>query len=55
MIFLFSQLSKELIAEMKEAMNNADNVSIAPIHVVERVSQIMFIFFLYLVFSLPET
>lgn len=42
---VFSQLPDSLLAEMKEIINAADNVTIAPRYVVEEVSKIMFIFF----------
>ena len=36
--YFFSQLPKEAFADLKETFNSADNVNIAPIHVVEEVS-----------------
>ena len=41
---IFSQLSNEVFAKVKEIVNGADNVNIVPIHVFEEVSGITFIF-----------
>lgn len=53
---VFRQLPDGLFAAMKDIINGADNVTIAPSFVVKGVSMLMFIyFFLYWVFTAPET
>jgi ATP phosphoribosyltransferase len=47
---VFRQLPNELLAKIKEIINGASNVTIAPSYVVEEVSMIMFIFFSLLSF-----
>ena len=44
-LIFYSQLPSEAFEKMMETMNSAGNVSIAPIHVVEEVSRLMFNFF----------
>ena len=48
--FYFSQLPNTVLTRMKEVMNNPDNLSIAPIDVVEEVSESnnVYIFFFFL-------
>ena len=54
---VFRQLSAALFAEMKEIINAPSNVTIAPSSVVESVSRLSMIMFIFLFteFSLPET
>ena len=47
LMFFFRQMPDDLFAKVKEVINAADNVTIAPSFVVEGVSTIMFIFFIY--------
>jgi hypothetical protein len=44
---VFRQLPGDLLFKVKEVLNAADNLTIAPICVVEGVSTIMFILFLF--------
>ena len=52
----FRELPKGLFENMKRIINGHENVTLAPISVVESVSMITFIFFFFTKFSLdPET
>jgi hypothetical protein len=51
---VFRQVPDDLLVKIKEAINAADNVIIAPSYLIEGVSTIMFIFFIFTEFSLLQ-
>ena len=46
-MFFYRQLPDDLLVKVKEAINSADNLTIAPSFAVEGVSTIIFLNFIY--------